>query len=289
MTLARFTAAVFFGAICGFVACGGSPAAPPRNPPAATSPHATAETGSAATPQTKPADGESMSDQVGAQVPPGVDPAKLHGTIVNAGTSNKETFPSGLVIDAQLVGGPAPGPELPKGTRVLHVGDSFAGALGIELNKVLNAAGLESRLEFEKSTYIPTWAHGPKLARLMASFKPDLVLISLGANELENPEAQKRASLIQKLVKSLGATPCVWVAPVLWAGAKSALLDVIRANVGGCVYLDSNELVKKMPRAGDKIHPSMAARPDWAVATARWLAYHRKPTESKRWNIVSAP
>src|SRR5512133_61594 len=192
-------------------------------------------------------------------------------------SAQQETFPSGLIVDLKLVGGPAPGPELPKGTRVLHVGDSFAGALGIELNKVLRAAGLNAKLEFEQSTYIPTWAHSAKFASLLSTFKPDLVLISLGANELENPEPEKRAPLGQRSVNSIGETPGVWIAPVLWQGAKDSLLQVIRANVGRCVYLDSNEVVKKMPRAGDRIHPSMAARRDWASATARWLAYHRRP------------
>lgn len=198
-----------------------------------------------------------------------------------------ETFPSGLVVDLRKLGGPAPGPELPKGTRILHVGDSFAGALGLELNKALTAAGVKSRLQFETSTYIPTWAHNGKLGGLMSSFKPDLVLISLGANELENPQPEKRAALIQRIVGVVGETPCVWIAPVLWEGAKATLLEVIRANVGHCVYLDSNELVKKMPRAGDRIHPSMAARPDWAAATVRWLAYHRKPSEHRPWAIAA--
>jgi hypothetical protein len=199
------------------------------------------------------------------------------------GDDGPEKFPSGLVVDPRQIGGRGPGPELPKGTRVLHVGDSFAGALGIELNKVFAAAGVVGRLEFEKSTYIPTWAHSAKLSGLLTSFKPDLVIISLGANELENPEPEKRAPLIQKIVNSLGSRACVWVAPVLWEGAKSSLLDVIRANVGHCVYLDSNAVVTKMPRAADKIHPAMAARPDWALVTARWLAYHRKLTEALPW------
>lgn len=205
-------------------------------------------------------------------------------------TEGTETLPSGLIAATRLIGGPAPGPDLPKGTRVLHVGDSFAGALGIELNRVFAAAGVKGRLEFEQSTYIPTWAHNAKLAGLLARFKPDLVLISLGANELENPEPEKRAVLVQKLVSSLGETPCVWIAPVLWEGAKATLLEVIRANVGSCVYLDSNAIIKKMPRAGDRIHPSMAARPDWAAVTARWLAYHRNPTEQQPWKLrLGAP
>jgi len=202
-------------------------------------------------------------------------------------SSVEETFPSGLVVDQRELGGPAPGPELPKGTKVLHIGDSFGGALGIELNKVLTNAGVKSRLEFETSTYIPTWAYSKKLPSLLQSFNPDLVLISLGANELENPEPEKRAPLIKRLVASLGGRACVWVAPVLWDGAKNQLLDVIAANSSPCVYLDSNRIVKKMPRAGDKIHPSMQARPDWALVTARWLAYHRRQSSGRPWEIVA--
>ncbi len=189
----------------------------------------------------------------------------------------EERLPSGLVIDQAGVGGPAPGPDLPKGTTVLHIGDSFAGALGIELSRVLEQAGLHSVLRFETSTYIPTWAFDKKLGQYLAQYNPDLVLISLGANELQNPEPEKRIPLIRRLIERLGNRSCAWVAPVLWEGADSRLLEVIRANVAPCVYLDANAFIVHMPRARDKIHPSMDARPDWARVVARWLAYHRSP------------
>jgi hypothetical protein len=234
-----------------------------------------------------------------SQPPVVVDSAEAHATNTNVSTpaqrvhaeelSGEETFPSGLVVDVKELGGRGPLPELPKDSRILHVGDSFAGALGVELNKVFKDAGVKSRLDFETSTYIPTWASLKNLKGLVSNFNPDLVIISLGANELENPEPEKRAPLIKKIVASAGGRSCVWVAPVLWDGAKTALLDVIKANVEPCVYLDMNRLVKKMPRAGDKIHPSMAARPDWALVTARWLAYHRKPTSGRPWELGTNP
>lgn len=204
----------------------------------------------------------------------------------------EEKFASGLVINQTLVGGPAPGPELPKGTTVLHIGDSFAGALGIELNKVLDKAGVRSLLRFETSTYIPTWAHDRKLPEYLSQYKPDLVLVSLGANELQNPEPEKRIPLIRRIVDKIGNRSCVWVAPVLWEGANPRLLEIIQANVAPCVYLDGNAFITHMPRARDKIHPSMEARPDWAGVIARWLAYHRKPTAESPWTLdagVKAP
>jgi len=200
----------------------------------------------------------------------------------------EERLASGLIVDQIGVGGPAPGPELPKGTTVLHIGDSFAGALGIELNKVLEQAGVRSVLRFETSTYIPTWAFDKKLGQYLAQYKPELVLISLGANELQNPEPEKRIPLIHRLIERLGNRSCAWVAPVLWEGADKRLLEVIRSNVAPCVYLDGNAFILHMPRARDKIHPSMDARPDWAGIVARWLAYHRKPNAENPWNLVEA-
>ncbi len=171
------------------------------------------------------------------------------------------------------------------GGRVLHIGDSFGGALGIELNKVLKARGLTSRLAFETSTYIPTWAHDPKLSDMIAASRPDLVLISLGANELDNPEPEKRIPTLKRLVERIAPRACVWIAPVLWRGAKASLLEVIRDNIAPCIYLDSNAMVLSMPRSRDGIHPSMAARPDWAEAVARWLSYHLAEGEGGRWEI----
>lgn len=260
--------------MCFVFACGGAlPVAPAPTPPAAPA------NASTASPKVNDAAVQPKDDPLVPEPPNRADSVAL-------AAAKDASFPSGLVVDEELVGGSAPGPDLPKDTRVLHIGDSFAGALGVELNKVLSRAGLKTRLEFEQSTYIPTWAHSKKLGGLLTTFKPDLVIISLGANELEIPEPEKRAPLIQKLVKSLGETPCVWVAPVLWDGAKANLLEVIRANVGSCVYLDSNRLVRRMPRARDGIHPSMAVRPDWATVTARWLAYHRQPTATLPWTLV---
>src|SRR5690349_18671856 len=54
----------------------------------------------------------------------------------------------------------APPVDLPKGTTILHIGDSFAGALGIDLDRELKAEGVRGILRYETATYIPTWAFG---------------------------------------------------------------------------------------------------------------------------------
>lgn len=176
--------------------------------------------------------------------------------------------------------------DLPRGTTVLHIGDSFAGALGIELNRELEAAGVRGILKYETATYIPTWAWGKDLERYLSKYHPDLVLITLGANELEIPDPASRAPTIRHLVERLAGRPCVWVAPPLWHGARPALLDVIRASCAPCAYLDSTALVPELPRARDGIHPAMAARKAWATAVIGWLAEHRRMANGQAWHIA---
>src|SRR5688572_3814164 len=60
----------------------------------------------------------------------------------------------------------------PQGTLILHVGDSFAAALGIPLGKRFKQAGMRSALEFKTASYIPTWAFGTELPAFVQRYNP---------------------------------------------------------------------------------------------------------------------
>src|SRR5690606_17807422 len=77
-----------------------------------------------------------------------------------------------------------PGP-VPADTKVLHVGDSFAGALGKPLGTLLEEAGVRSVLKHTDSSYLTDWAWDGNLQKYLWKYNPDLVLVTLGANELE--------------------------------------------------------------------------------------------------------
>ncbi|HEX4474260.1 MAG TPA: SGNH/GDSL hydrolase family protein [Polyangiaceae bacterium] len=179
---------------------------------------------------------------------------------------------------------PEPAP-LPVGTTVLHIGDSFAGALGIDLDQEFKARGVRGVLKYETATYIPTWASNKDLDQYLTSFHPDLVLITLGANELTVPDPKVRIPTIHRLVARLGGRPCVWVAPPLWKGARPVLLDTIRQSAAPCLYLDSGALVPDLPRMRDGIHPSMPARKEWAKAVIEWLQAHRVENGARPWEL----
>jgi hypothetical protein len=177
-------------------------------------------------------------------------------------------------------------PTLPKGTFVLQIGDSFADALGTELSKRFKAAGVRSALEYKNASYIPNWSFAGDIARFIAHYRPDLVLITLGANEIEIPKPEQRAHAIQHLVAELGGRPCVWIAPPLWK-PDTGLMQVIRDHVSPCRYLDSSALVPDLPRARDKIHPSKEGSRIWADRVFTWLSNERAGSPERPWALKS--
>lgn len=175
---------------------------------------------------------------------------------------------------------------LPKGTTVLHVGDSFAGALGLDLNRQLDAVGIKGVLKYQTSSYIVTWAWGKELGQHLANYHPDLVLVTLGANELEIPDPHQRVKAIRRIVDTIGQRPCVWIGPPLWQGARPDLLEVVREEVRPCLYLDSTAQLPDLQRARDGIHPSSSARLRWAKQVMKWLAARRDPNGPLPWSLT---
>ncbi len=174
---------------------------------------------------------------------------------------------------------------LPAGTLVYHFGDSFAGALGPPLNQELAKSQVRGILHYETSSYITTWA-SRDIERLVANANPDLVIITLGANEIELTNPAQRAPAIRRLVAQLRGRPCVWIAPPLWE-QDSGLLSVVQDNCAPCAYLDSTAQVTDLPRKKDGIHPSKPGQEAWAKVVAEWLAEHRSPTPGRPWNLLS--
>jgi len=243
-------------------ACAGQPAA--ASPPVTPTPPPTAESAPSATPSGGPAASSAAS------------PAPVSAAATDAPAPSAPAPANGAAapVDAAL----------PKGTLVLHIGDSFAAALGVELGKRLKAAGVRNALEYKTASYIPNWSFGKDIPSFIAKYQPDLVLITLGANEIEIPEPQQRAGAIKHLVSELGGRPCVWVAPPLWK-PDTGLLKVIQENVAPCRYLDSNALVHDLPRGRDKIHPNPEGREIWAGIVFDWLAKERVGSAKQPWAL----
>lgn len=239
----------------------------------------------AAPPAAAPPQNEPEATVLEASAPPTATP--------DAPSNAAEAAPSAMASPTPSVAPPAEPAPLPEGTRVLHIGDSMAGALGIELNRQLKEQGVKGTLRFETSSYIPTWAWGDALPQALAQVKPDLVIITLGMNELKIADPGQRAKTIRRLVERLGDRPCVWISPPPLASGTNELPAVIRDHCPPCAFMNTDEVYPDMPRLGDKVHPTMPARVEWARRVIRWLAERRDPEGDRPWafrnGVVGSP
>ncbi|WP_437682474.1 SGNH/GDSL hydrolase family protein [Sorangium sp. So ce131] len=178
--------------------------------------------------------------------------------------------------------------SVPPNTAVLHVGDSFALAgFAQALRPRLEALRVRYAVKAETSSYTVTWASRMEL--LVANYQPDLVIISLGANEVENVNPPAHAGAVRRIVKAIGGRPCVWVSPPLWR-KDTGIIDVIRTNSAPCRFFDSDALVPgPLPRKKDKIHPNEVGGARWADAFWTWLTAEHLPPGAGEGADTSAP
>lgn len=175
-----------------------------------------------------------------------------------------------------------------QGGRVLHFGDSFVtSGFSQAIKPKLDALGVRYTTLARASTTTWMWASDKSLASALAK-KPDLVLITLGANEIFVPEPSARAKAVRSIVKKIGSRPCVWIAPPPWKG-QNGILDVIRENAAPCLFFDSEaEVEGPIERRKDGIHPSMEGGKRWADAFWAWLEAHRDEA-SGAWALRARP
>lgn len=101
------------------------------------------------------------------------------------------------------------------------------------------------------------------LQKMLEKNDPDLVIITLGANDVFVPSPSRLAKNVQSIVKKLDGRRCFWMGPPLWK-KDTGVVDVIRQNCAPCVFYDSSNL--RLGRLADGIHPNEKGAHDWAEA-----------------------
>lgn len=145
--------------------------------------------------------------------------------------------------------------------KVLFIGDSQTGWMG----ERLTAYGAENGFDVATITWDGAtpqkYAKSGKLPSLIATHKPDVVLINLGMNELleRNPQASLGSSM-QIFKKALGDTPFVWIGPLSWPGKGKGetlvtwLKKSVESAPNGHFYNASNEVIPRQSKTNP--HPT---------------------------------
>ena len=182
--------------------------------------------------------------------------------------------PSAELVPAQVVA-PPPSAAAPAATgfssktyrTVLQTGDSMVGGgLCRALQPRFAREGTKFVRDVLESGSIEHFAESDRVPMLLARHDPDLVLLTLGANDVGGtvtPFLGKKVEKIVAMTQKEGPRDCIWIGPPLWKGDKG-LVDVLRAHAAPCRFYDSQHLV--LSRAGDGIHPTEKGGEVWADA-----------------------
>ena len=196
--------------------------------------------------------------------------------------SSKQWLYGGLIVMAGI--GAArllSGPRLRRGMRVLLIGDSLAVGMAPHFAALAKEAGVDFKALATVGTRIDQWASNTDLKKLLESFRPELVLVSLGTNDEFMRGADvvpKQRALLEKLLALLSQGPehIVWIGPPTLPNPPSPGIPKMIQDAAGSVlaprfyYFHSERL--QMPRAPDGIHPNVRGYAGWAGAIWHWLS-----------------
>ncbi len=137
------------------------------------------------------------------------------------------------------------------------------GGLTKALEAKYKALGSKFVRDWQESVSILTFDHESKLQDLIAKHAPDLIILTLGANDVFVPYPASLASNVRSLARkmSAGGRACFWTAPPIWK-KDTGIVDVIKKNAAPCKVFDASYMTIR--RAGDGIHPTDSGGATWA-------------------------
>ncbi len=182
------------------------------------------------------------------------------------------------------------GPRVRKGMRVLLIGDSLAVGMAPYFAALAKEAGGDFKAMATVGTTINAWSANADLKKLLETFQPELVLVSLGTNDSfmrgadvitkQQAQLEKLYALLTQWPRSrdygLGPEHVVWIGPPTLPNPPSpGISKMIQDSAGSALapryfYFHSEKL--EMPRGPDKLHPTARGYAGWAGAIWHWLS-----------------
>jgi lysophospholipase L1-like esterase len=197
----------------------------------------------------------------------------------------------GVGVAKIIQGGPLLGskPVVKKGDRLLLIGDS----LGVGLRYPMKALAQEAGVAFDNVTQEgANMGHfasesaafkgrqlGRELRAKLQSFRPTLVLVSLGTNDEAISRYNRTANVValqgpkfEALLRLLRASApeVAWIVPPRNSFMSTGLRQLIRDRLGRGKYFDSEKYA--IPKQPDQVHPTPKGYAGWAGLIWRWAS-----------------
>lgn len=181
----------------------------------------------------------------------------------------EQTLPDTLTIQADKIAEPDTTIH-----NVLIFGDSMTHNLAMSLAKYGTKNNFKVTSVTWESSSIPKWLNSGKIQEYIELSHPDFIFISLGSNEMELKNFDRRLPDIQGIVKAVGKTPFVWVGPPLWKEDKGLYPVLAKGVPEGLLFkLEKMEI----ERGPDHVHPTRHGADQWADTLMRWIAKSPHP------------
>ena len=158
--------------------------------------------------------------------------------------------------------------------RILLMGDSECGGICYPLNDycIQNGHKLVASIIWNSAS-IFNFAYSDTITKIIEKYKPTYIMIVLGLNELYASDLEKRKKAAQILAKKLERIPYSWVGPANFTEDRGINKVFYEAAQTGTFYL-SKKL--KIPKGGDKRHPSIKGYRIWMDSLAIWIQKEAK-------------
>ncbi len=159
--------------------------------------------------------------------------------------------------------------------RIVLIGDSLAQGLGPPLHAIARGVPCAFDAFGQQSTRVHQWAQRVDLRAVVGSPPADLVLVSLGTNDMRTSDpaaAGAEAGALVDQLASMGAS-VAWLAPPQMAFDQGTFRPALEAacKARSVPIFDARSL--DLERAADGIHLTPRGYGAWAEAIAGWVPF----------------
>lgn len=155
------------------------------------------------------------------------------------------------------------------GKTILLTGDSMSEGIGWSFRDKVEAAGGKLIVQPVYSSTTVKWQAERLLSQYIAKYRPDVVFIALGSNEIFTSDMTTRSAAVRGITAELGDLPAYWIGPPSWK-PDHGIVRAIEENFRPGYFYNSNSLV--VPRRKDGAHPTVEGYVTWTELIWKWWA-----------------
>lgn len=164
--------------------------------------------------------------------------------------------------------------QIPKGKRVLLLGDSLAEGMSSHFYETSRRSGYVPFMRCIHSTRIDHWA--PKFEKIIKEINPSLAIISLGTNDaaMSNPESQRHHIKNIKNTANKYGTKIIWILPPQLP-PRFIGQEAIRHIIKDELHEDAHETTIKLEKIKDQVHLTRRGYEAWINSVWKFLVDRR--------------